>query len=192
MNSHILQSKDIFLRFLQPEDASILLAFYLNNREFLAPWEPRWQEAYYSLEGQRERLEAQVSLREADHSYAFGIFLKRTDELIGRINLSSITRGAFLSANLGYSLAQIHNGRGYATEAVRLVLGFAFKEIELHRLQAATLLHNYGSIRVLTKAGFRHEGVALRYIKIANQWQDHNIFAITAEEFNLTANEPKN
>ena len=48
---------------------------------------------------------------------------------------------------------------------------------------AAALPHNAASIRVLQKNGFRHEGLAERYLLIAGRWQDHAIFAITAEEW---------
>ena len=42
---------------------------------------------------------------------------------------------------------------------------------------------NHGSIRVLEKAGFREEGLALRYLQIAGVWEDHKLFAVTAEEW---------
>ncbi|MNW21928.1 ribosomal-protein-S5-alanine N-acetyltransferase [compost metagenome] len=41
---------------------------------------------------------------------------------------------------------------------------------------------NLPSIRVLEKAGFRHEGLARNYLHIHGVWEDHNIYAITCEE----------
>ena len=178
-----LEGKEIYLRLVEVADAAEMLDYYRRNREFLAPWEPKWPEDFYTLEGQRERLESAVSAWENDQGYPFGIYLKATNQLIGRVNLSAVLRSVFQGANLGYSMDAAFNGRGYMTEAVKLALRFAFEDLGLHRIQAGTLTHNYGSMRVLEKAGFRHEGTALRYLKINEQWQDHHIFAITAEEF---------
>ncbi len=180
-----LNGRAIYLRFLEPGDASAVLELYRRNRAFLAPWEPERSEEFYTLRMQREMLQIVTQARHNDQSYNFGVFLKTTHELIGRVNISAIVRGVFQSANLGYLLDEAYNGRGYMTEAVKLTLKFAFQDLNLHRLQAATLTTNFGSMRVLQKAGFRPEGIALRYLKINSQWQDHNLFAITAEEFSF-------
>lgn len=46
------------------------------------------------------------------------------------------------------------------TEAVRLVVGYAFHELKLHRIEAGVMPRNLGSMRVLEKAGFHKEGIA--------------------------------
>jgi len=69
------------------------------------------------------------------------------------------------------------------TEAVGLALDDGFGGLRLHRVQAATLPHNHGSIRVLLKNGFRREGLAERYLLIDGRWQDHLLFALTSEEW---------
>lgn len=180
----MLEGKHIHLRLLEKQDAKALLQIYSNNREFLRPWEPAREADFYTLYGMQNIIEALSDAARADEAYSFGIFLKPNRELIGRLTLSSISRGVFQSANLGYFLAEAYNGRGYMTEGVRLALHFAFENLMLHRVQAGTMLNNFGSQKVLTKAGFRREGVALRYLKINNKWEDHYLFAITAEEFN--------
>jgi ribosomal-protein-alanine N-acetyltransferase len=178
-----LNGKAIYLRFLEPQDAAAVLSLYKLNRAFLTPWEPKRSDNFYSLQAQRESIESMQAARQVDQGYGFGIFLKETGELVGRVNLSGVVRGVFQNANIGYLLAEQYNGHGYMSEAVNLVLRYAFKELGLHRVQAGTMLNNYGSMRVLQKCGFRHEGVARRYLKINGNWEDHNIFAITAEEF---------
>jgi ribosomal-protein-alanine N-acetyltransferase len=102
-------------------------------------------------------------------------------EPAGRINVNNIVRGAFWSADLGYWVAQRHNGRGVGTAAVAAVLRIAFDELGLHRVQAATLLHNTGSQRVLERNGFTRIGVAPRYLRIAGEWQDHVLFQRLAD-----------
>ena len=60
--------------------------------------------------------------------------------------------------------------------------GFAFRRLGLHRVQAAVMPRNAASIRVLEKNGFRREGLAPRYLRINGEWEDHLIFARTAED----------
>jgi ribosomal-protein-alanine N-acetyltransferase len=62
------------------------------------------------------------------------------------------------------------------------VAAYAGEELRLHRLQAATLLHNVGSQRVLAESGFERIGLAPRYLQIAGEWQDHLLFQLLLEE----------
>jgi [ribosomal protein S5]-alanine N-acetyltransferase len=102
--------------------------------------------------------------------------------VIGRIALGGVLRGAFQNAYLGYWIDQQHQGQGLATEAVRALTAFAFSAAQLHRIQAAVMPRNSGSLRVLEKAGYRREGFAERYLYIAGRWEDHVLYALTAEE----------
>jgi ribosomal-protein-alanine N-acetyltransferase len=109
--------------------------------------------------------------------------LKSNDELVGRVALSNVSRGAWQNATLGYYIDEAHNHRGYATDAVRLALRFAFASAGLHRVQAAVLSRNVASRRVLEKAGFTREGRSTKYLQINGVWEDHEMFAVTAEDW---------
>jgi len=103
--------------------------------------------------------------------------------VIGRVALGGILRGAFQNAYLGYWIDVDHQNQGLMTEAVRAATTFAFGSGALHRIQAAVMPNNAPSQRVLEKVGYRREGVALRYLCIAGSWQDHVLFAVTADEW---------
>jgi ribosomal-protein-alanine N-acetyltransferase len=122
-------------------------------------------------------------LREAEDVVDFGIFLAETDELVGRIQLTGIALGPFENAHVGYFVSERHDGRGYATEAVRQAVDAAFGPLALHRVQAAVMPRNIASIRVLEKLGFREEGFARRYLRISGDWEDHKLYAVTREEW---------
>ncbi|MBH5316195.1 GNAT family N-acetyltransferase [Paenibacillus sp. GSMTC-2017] len=163
-------------------DAAALLDIKLRNRDFFQPFEPIRDESHYTLEGQQKDLtNCMVSLQN-DQAYTFGIHLSENDELIGRIALTGVARGPFQNANLGYFIDQKHNGNGYATTAVSLCVKKAFTEFGLHRIQAGVMPKNLPSIRVLEKAAFRQEGLAKAYLKINGAWEDHFLYAITAED----------
>lgn len=176
-----MSSKDIYLRHLEIKDAGSILDLKIRNREFYQPFEPIRDESHFTLQGQEIDIANGIQGAERDQSYIYGIFLKETEEVIGRIALTGIARGPFQNAYMGYYIDQQHNGKGYATAAVSLCLNKAFKEIGLHRVEAGVLPRNLASIRVLEKAGFRREGLAKTYLKINGNWEDHTIFAITAE-----------
>ncbi len=105
------------------------------------------------------------------------------DRLIGRVALANVVLGSWRNATLGYWIDQASNSRGHATEAVLLALAFAFDDLSLHRVQPAVMPRNTRSIRVVEKCGFRDEGLALRYLQINGVWEDHRIFAMTAEDW---------
>jgi [ribosomal protein S5]-alanine N-acetyltransferase len=97
------------------------------------------------------------------------------------VTLSNIVLGPLQSATLGYWVAERVNGRGLATRAVREVSGNAFEDLGLHRLEAATLVDNAPSQRVLEKNGFERIGLARRYLQLAGEWRDHLLFQRTAD-----------
>lgn len=152
----------------------------LRNRAFLEPYEPARPGSDFTLPGVRAGIAELVAARDAGVAYPFCI--RAGGAIVGRITLSQVFRRAFQNCYLGYFVGEEHNGRGYATAAVRLAVRYAFDELGLHRVQANVMTTNPRSARVLEKAGFRKEGRALRYLQIAGRWEDHDMYAITAEE----------
>ena len=171
----------VYVRLLEPADEAALIELRTRNKEFLRPWEPV-RDAGHPPEGVRQvQLRRAVSDAVRDRAYALGIFTP-DDVLIGTVTLSNVVRGAWQNATLGYFVDEHHNGRGFATEAIGLAAELAFTELGLHRVQAAVMPRNPGSLRALEKAGFRHEGESLRYLQIAGVWEDHLVLALTAED----------
>lgn len=171
----------VYVRLLELDDARDLLDLRVRNREFLAPWEPRRPEMRYTLDQQRAELTFALESAATDRAYHFGIFTLR-DELVGTITLANVARGAWQNATIGYFVDEDHNNRGYVTEAIGLVTGLAFAELGLHRVQAGVMPRNPASMRALEKAGYRREGLSLRYLRINGMWEDHVMFAITQED----------
>jgi [ribosomal protein S5]-alanine N-acetyltransferase len=173
-----LRGERVTLRHLTSGDAGALLAFMSANRDFFEQWEPVREAEFFTLDAQAADIEAAAADAAAERRHAFGIF---TDgELVGRLALNQISRGVFQNSYLGYSIGESRNGQGLATEAVDVAVAFAFGELGLHRVQAAVMPRNAGSIRVLEKNGFREEGYAVGYLCINGVWEDHRIFARTA------------
>jgi ribosomal-protein-alanine N-acetyltransferase len=100
------------------------------------------------------------------------------------VNLTEIVRGVFQNAYASWSVAPDLARQGYTTEGVAAVLDFAFSGngAALHRVQANIIPSNEASIRLAERVGFRREGLAERYLRIAGEWQDHLMYARTVEE----------
>ena len=175
----------ITLRPFALDDAEALLGLRLKNRAFLTPFEPIRPTNVYTLSAQRDQIVADEDGFAYGRRYAFGIYL--SDELVGRVSLDNVVRGAWQNATMGYFVDRDHNGQGIATEAVRGAVAYGFENAGLHRIQAGVMPRNVASIRVLEKVGFRFEGLSLRYLQINGVWEDHNIYALTAEEWPVTA-----
>ena len=65
------------------------------------------------------------------------------------------------------------------TEALSLVIGYAFTEFRLHRLMAGYVVGNSRSAKVLARLNFRVEGIAKGYLFIDGAWRDHVLTALT-------------
>jgi ribosomal-protein-alanine N-acetyltransferase len=87
-------------------------------------------------------------------------------------------------------MGQDFAGKGYMTEAVRLVVAYAFDSLLLHRVHAAFLPHNMASRRVLEKNGFKEEGYAENYLQIDGKWADHVLFGLTRERYDALIKQP--
>ncbi|WP_223624864.1 GNAT family N-acetyltransferase [Microbacterium sp. EST19A] len=179
--SHFRLDAEHILRPIRLGDGAALARAYLANREHLAPWEPTRSEAFFTEAVQEEQ--AQQCVTDAASGRSIRFVIESDDgEIRGRMNLNNIVRGAFWSADLGYWIDVSRLRRGLASRAVDRVAEHAREELRLHRLQAATLLHNTGSQRVLTGAGFERIGSAPKYLRIAGEWQDHLLFQLLLEE----------
>jgi ribosomal-protein-alanine N-acetyltransferase len=177
-----LDGRNIAIRAFTLDDVAELVALRRRNRVFNAPFEPRRSDSFFTDSGQRAEVLRDLDEWAAGRMFAFGIEERATGRLRGRIGVSNVVRGAWDNATLGYFVDEEVNGRGYATEAVALALDFAFGPARLHRVQAAVMPHNRRSARVLMKNGFRLEGHAPRYLRLAGGWRDHDLYAITIEE----------
>jgi len=160
------------------DDVNDVLQFEQKNREFFRPFYIKQDPDFYTLDFQQKSIQQKIEKAEKGTDYYFGIFKVDNDELIGSIGLYRVNRGPVQNAIIGYSLSQEHNGKGYTTEAVKLVVDYAFTTLNLHRLEAGVMPHNIGSIRVLEKAGFEKEGIARKNVKINDRWEDHQILSI--------------
>ena len=110
----------------------------------------------YRVEHATAWIERSIQERAAGVGWPY-LILRRGDEaLMGCMDMS--IEGDARGGTLGYWLGEGFWGQGYATEAVRAIIGFAFDILKLAEVNASALPENIRSMRVLEKAGLTHIG----------------------------------
>ena len=180
-----LEGRRVLLRPLASHDFDGWRDVRRRCRDWLVKWEPRPAPGHPVPSEDRQAFAARCGARERERQmgsgFGFGVFVD--GRVAGEINLSSIQRGPFQNAYVGYWIDEAVAGQGYMPEAVVVVLRFAFEELNLHRVQIAIIPRNRPSRRVVEKLALREEGTAERYLEINGVWEDHVRYAITAEEW---------
>jgi ribosomal-protein-alanine N-acetyltransferase len=178
----VLHGKGVMLRTPTAEDYVQWARLRGESRTFLEPWEPLWSDDELDRPGWRRRLGRYREDMAQGVATAFLIFDRNTRELLGGISIGNIRHGVSESANIGYWMGERHAGKGIMVEAVKLVCGYGFSSLRLHRVEAACIPDNHRSIRVLEKAGFRREGLLRSYLRINGEWRDHLLYALLASD----------
>ncbi len=158
------------IRVVRTEDAEALVAHLIRDREDSALWEPSRAANYYTVEGQRERI--QGFLDEHAHGRMWPGVVLAGDELVGWITVSGIQRGPFLVGSVGYWIASAHQRQGHARRALAQLLELMADELGLHRAVASTSHDNEASHRVLESQGFRSYGTTTSSFFIGGAWRD--------------------
>ncbi|QIM19818.1 GNAT family N-acetyltransferase [Leucobacter coleopterorum] len=169
-------------RLLSLEDVPALTEIIQAEAVHLGRWEPKRDPGYYTLSNQRTLAKRALEAHEAGDSVPF-LIVSDSDEILGRVTVSGITRGAMQSCAIGYWVRQRSLGQGYPTRAVAQAVSFAFKDLGLHRVQAETMLENIGSQRVLEKNGFQQYGIAPQYLNIDGKWRDHLMYQVLNDAY---------
>ena len=156
-----------------------------TNAEWLTKWEPSHIAGQPDVIEDPDAFAVRCSARQRERQlgtgFGFGIFAD--GNFCGEINVSSVQRGPFQSAYVGYWVDERVAGNGYVPEALVVLCRYVFEDLHLHRLQIAIIPRNNASRRVVEKLKIREEGTAIRYLEINGTWEDHVRYAITAEDW---------
>jgi len=178
LSTPTLSTARLRLRPFTEADADALFALH-SNAEVLRYWDaPPWSER-----ARAERFVAACAQMAQEGTGA-------------RLALDRLADGAFLgwcsvtrwdpvhrSAALSYCLEEAAWGHGYATEAARAVLQWAFDTWDLNRVQAETDTRNLASARVLAKIGFVHEGTLREDCVVNGEVSDSWVFGLLRREW---------
>jgi RimJ/RimL family protein N-acetyltransferase len=179
------------------EQGEMQIPFLIGQRLYLRPLEPeqdaervaRWNNeeemrSYFnvyptSFSRMKERL-AQF-YRDFTH-ILLGVALKGEREIIGIAGLKDINL-LNQSAEFYVKIDPSYQGRGYGTEATKLMLRYGFMELNLNRIQTQDMEENIGGWRADEKAGFKYEGSLREAILRFGKYHDVRVYSILRSEF---------
>lgn len=173
----------VLLRPLTRADGAAWRRLRLLDEQLLRPWEVSsamdWDERHSTGAWRRHRRE----LRNAEvRGEAIALAICVDGEFVGQVTVGGIQRGVLRSGWIGYWVGSAWQRRGVATIAVALAVDFALSRGGLHRVEATIAPANTASQKVVSRLGFRQEGLLERYLDVDGRWQDHLLFALTSEE----------
>ncbi|HHF2850910.1 TPA: ribosomal protein S5-alanine N-acetyltransferase [Vibrio diabolicus] len=164
---------DLLLRTAEIGDADMIAEYFQANREYLKPFEPKREEAFFSVNGWLQKLIKLNELHRMGLGYYCLLVRASSGEMLGTVSFSNLSRFPFYSCNVGYSLAEKAQGHGYMRRGLTMACDYMFNVQKLHRIQAGYMPHNKRSEAVLEHVGFNREGYAKDYLLINGEWQDH-------------------
>jgi ribosomal-protein-alanine N-acetyltransferase len=173
----VLFSKRLELRLPKKADYIPWVTTRRAGVDFLQKWEPirgRDYEARSSFYG-RMHWARRAARNKA--SFAFMIIRRQDARLMGALTLDNVRFGPARAGTVGYWIGPEFARQGYMSEALELVVDFAFGALDISRIEAACLPENEASRGVLEKVGFKYEGVAQSYLQIAGRWRTHVLYA---------------
>ena len=168
---------EISIRRLKISDAD-KIAEYLKPKEMR-----RWLDEIpwpYTKRDALKFIRKKIYQRKKKKSFCFGILYN--GKLVGVIEIFNVDKKN-KNAEIGYWIGMKYQGRGIGSEAVKLILEFAFKNLKLHKVYARASKGNEPSIHVLEKNGFKIEGKRREHRKLHGKWYGVLEFGILRKEF---------
>ena len=176
----------------QPAEAQAIASYFASNADHLAPSSSKWPAEF--LQPDYWERQTVLAKEEFDQGVSMKTFIYEKEPeslghgtggegIIGSINISGIMRRAAQFCYLGYGLAREKQGQGYMTEALEQVIPFVFDRLNIHRIMANYVPHNWRSANVLRKLGFKIEGFAREYLYLNGNWEDHVLTSITSKNW---------
>lgn len=179
-SDHIfVQSPRLVLRRFQIKDIATFHA-YRSDPE-VAKFQS-WEN--YQYEEAEDFVQKQIAHEpnQAGSWFQFAVALKDTNQLIGDCALHTLLDEPRI-VEIGFTVSQDYQGKGYATEAINALLKYIFVSLDKHKVIAFSDVRNHKSIAVLERVGMRREGHLLQNYLSKGQWIDEYQYAMLKSEF---------
>jgi len=165
----LLEGKNVNLRVEEKEDLQ-LVAEWINNPEYFGIYNPLMQLSRSELEKGFDKFTPETKW----------FFIEKKDgSKIGGI--SHFPAGKLLE--IGYALIPSERGKGYCTEAAKIMVDYLFLSKDIVRIQTHIDPRNIASWKVIEKAGFKKEGTVRKSSFFKGEWRDMLLYSILREEW---------
>lgn len=173
----MLEGKKINLRIAEKEDASLLVQ-WLNDVEFAGDYQ------HFPLQTSKAQLERQITeQKNYQHEWVDFVIEKKDGTKIGWA-VHYVAAPNFGWIEIGYAIIPSERNKGYATEAIKILVDYLFLTREIIRIQAIIDTRNVASRKALEKVGFKKEGTLRKALwAVKGEWADGYICSILREEW---------
>lgn len=169
----------LIIRRLTPADLQDFLRFNTHpaNLEYQAV-------TPFNEETAQRYLEHQATLEPDDAGGWLGLAveLQHEERVIGEVGIF-LPKQPRNKGDIGWTLHPDYHGRGYATEAARALLSYAFDDLMLHRVTSGCDTRNTASIRLMERLGMRREAHYIQSAYLHGAWRDECAYALLREEW---------
>ncbi|HEU4326718.1 MAG TPA: GNAT family protein [Roseiflexaceae bacterium] len=175
MTKPTLHGERVTLRPIRPDDIDAYLALVQDEEGLRLTGTPS--------RFTREQTEGWLrTIAEREDRVDLAIVPQGSEELVGEVVLNEIDDDN-RSANIRIGIRQPHTGRGYGSEAMRLMLGHAFEQLGLHRVSLEVFSFNPRALHVYEKLGFRREGVLRDTLLLDGVYHDAIVMSMLEDEY---------
>ena len=174
-----LETERLLLRKLSLDDAYDLFA-YGRDPEVTryVMWEP-----HRTVDDSIQFIKWAIRQYEEGQIAPWGVELKETGKLVGTAGFHTWST-RHRRAEIGYTLARPFWGQGLMTEAVRAIIDFGFRVMDLNRIEARCFTENIASARVMEKCGMQFEALLREQELVKGRYEDLKMYSILRREWN--------
>jgi len=171
-----IRTERLLLREFNEKDYDFFLR--LEQNEFYIKYE---EESIPTDEQTRKKFDSILKNNESKDKYRFLVTRAEDGEPLGTVLIWCIDE-PIREWEVGWGLRQEHTGKGIATEAARALLEFAFKKLEVHRIQANCNSNNIASEKIMERIGMKKEGTLRDTRILRGEWYASTIYSILEDE----------
>lgn len=123
-----------------------------------------------------------TEFNQPDSWFQLVIIEKKSNELVGDLGIHFIGKDGY-QCELGCTLSKKHQGQGFATEAMKIIIDYLFNSLNKHRITGSVDPKNIQSIRLLERLNFRKEAHFKQSLLIDGVWVDDVIYGLLKSEW---------
>jgi len=169
----LLEGRNVNLRVMEKEDLPLFVE-WVNKPEVFGEYNPLRQTSRTETEKHHEK---------GNSEEGEFIIEKKDGGKIGYICHFTLVHPAGKHLEIGYFLVPSERGKGYGSEALKIMVDYLFLSKDIRRIQAQTDPRNIASQKVLEKVGFKKEGTLRKNFFMRGEWVDAFIYSILREEW---------
>ena len=169
-----IETNRLILRKITDDDALMLYENVFNNFEWFKFY---YQIPFKDLEDYQNLVQKFKDWYQNGNHFRWGIVEKKSNIMIGSVQIHTkdlFNNSCKLACIVGYNYAH----QGYAKEALKAVIDFAFNVLKFHRLEANIVTENVNSIKLVKSLGMEFEAIKKDGYKIGDKYYDQDVYIL--------------